>query len=230
MLLFLTGNLVAQTELPFTVIDDRVNKYAFAPQYEEFDTSIFVDKKYENGQIKRLFFFNDSLWLDSVFQYHENGQLSSSEIIDKYTPIKNVKQNVSYYMPNETLKTYYPSGNIRSEEYLSYSNDSKYFSYVNVIYLDSMETPLYDGIIDGPDTLGGIYQLPDTVGVKYCIYDSRTVVSTWRIDPYSVESPIVMEVIDHLKNKRYRKTKQLEKLIKKYNFYWINEQLIIKKK
>lgn len=224
-LLFSSPIIFSQCEMSLDVFDHDnpiYNGYFF----HAVDTASFADKSYSNGQIKRQFYLNDSLEVDSLKAFHGNGNLALFTSISGFTNIRSRGQLVK--APNYCIRTFYPSGNIRSEEYNHYL-DNKQSSVVN-IYLDSLLSPITTNIFIYGDTIRGFFPCYTNGYLEYRKYVDKELIEVWKVKGSITERPQVLEYYNVKTGERKTDKVKLGSLMKEHFFAYINNTMVIVKR
>lgn len=182
---------------------------------EKRDTTFLKQyyKSYENGQILRKNFYNDSLWLDSVHFFHYNGSVSTS-VIYSYKKKKDTSKN-EYYISDLGIKTFYENGNLRGKEYLVYTRiDNLHFHYK--CFYDLSNEPIYEEIYAFGDTVKGTFlKYEDYPKTNFQVYDNGRLIETWYISCVNEDEIKISKIVLHTQKKSLKNKLQIKKKIKK---------------
>ena len=177
---------------------------------------------------------NDSSFVTSLSRIHENKKLAFEAKIYSYTKLYNNEYHYSYYTPNELIKTYYPNGNIRSNEIYMYIDTDKLFLN-QAVFFDVKSNIVEVNTLFGEDTIRGTF-LADIINDSIRVYAkynagelqySFYAESAYRINP---KKWLIYKIVDEKTNEAYTTKKGIHKITRKLTFVYFCRHLIISDK
>jgi hypothetical protein len=193
-------------KIPVLDCDDR-RFYTFQPNQQSYDTIsnqyAYYFYKYMNEKRLEKVFFNDSLWIDSVYRYYDNGKIAFKGYLKKYN-LWETKYEGLYNLSNVYFKTYYSNEKIRSQNVLEVKENSKNLKIEQIF--DTNSNLIYSEKIYYGDTVEGSFVLDynsiknDTKCIKIALYDKMQLIEIWYIvDEKNVK---LLEVEEFQKGKK----------------------------
>jgi antitoxin component YwqK of YwqJK toxin-antitoxin module len=223
LILGMSNICVAQYKDSLMSYDCGDNRYSpISSNGPEDTTSAFFGyyfNTYENGKRLEKIYLNDSLWLDTLLRFHFDGNLAYKGVILNRTPIiDKIYRNVSYLF-DENIQSFYENGNIRSREFHGYYPEK--YKVENSLFFfkqffDTNSDLIYSEILLFNDTIEGTF-LKDWKDEyqTYVVYENGKLIEIWTIKNGNSQSPIIIEIKCHLKNKVINKSRKIKNKLKR---------------
>jgi hypothetical protein len=178
-------------------------RYDYMPvQFTEFAIKEYEDYHYKNGQILESYIYKDSVNIDSVYRYHEDGTIALKGKIMYPLPrvVKDWQTGIEYkeLSCSSYWQTYYKNGLMRSRQLYGLSKESCYsfnqfYDLDGELVYENMQ--LVGNYIKG--TVDETYytedNLKDSISILN-VYNNGKKIETWRIR--ETKNPLIVEVLN----------------------------------
>jgi hypothetical protein len=232
---FLFNGAVVFSQLKVKVIEfsNYDERYGYMPvQFTETAIKEYEYDHYKNGQILESYVYKDSVNIDSVYRYHEDGTIALKGKIMYPLPIvvKDWQTGIEYneLSCSSYCQTYYKNGLIRSRQLYGKSKESVYtfnqfYDLDGELVYENMQ--LVRNYIKGTFDITHYTEdnLKDSISI-FDVYNDGKKIETWRVK-YTKDSSVV-EVLDiylHDSKRCINRPVALRRKIKKNPLVRINE-------
>jgi len=234
-MVFLFNSAVVFSQLKVKVIEfsNYDERYGYMPvQFTETAIKEYEYDHYKNGQILESYVYKDSVNIDSVYRYHEDGTIALKGKIMYPLPIvvKDWQTGIEYneLSCSSYYQTYYKNGLIRSRQLYGKSKESVYtfnqfYDLDGELVYENMQ--LVRNYIKGTFDITHYTEdnLKDSISI-FDVYNDGKKIETWRVK-YTKDSSVV-EVLDiylHDSKRSINRPVALRRKIKKNPLVRINE-------
>ena len=215
---FCSYNVTAQITAEYSSYEVGNDLYAF-PDFNDVDTSKYVNKRYSNGQIIQRYFLNPNNKTDSMFRYFENGSIA---FYSRGLGVNKVLRHgrISFF-PNTYHETYRTGGEIRSAELLVITKNNVTSSFE--FYLEGELTYVERVILN--DTLDGFFYTQSESGLVYSLFENGINKEMWYFA--DIHNKIIVNEVQVFKKNKWVKLsrRKLAKHLRKRKFHYIDGHL-----
>tara|TARA_B100000508_G_scaffold141092_1_gene146501 strand:- start:183623 stop:184330 length:708 start_codon:yes stop_codon:yes gene_type:complete len=185
---------------------------------------------YESGELKEVFFYNETYSKDSVKRYYENGNIAFEGYCFKKTLIENNPLTESSYFLKSFEKSYYQDSSLRSVYYydINLGKTTSLFHY----YSESCEQIVYSKEWLHGLKINGLFQkfIPETKKWIFEIYRHGKLIEKWyasSINYSESQSYLVVNKVETSKSKVLTKKRKIRRHFSTIKLVRVGGQFII---
>lgn len=202
--LFFCLELFSQYEIEdsiitFGCVDKRFS--SFQTKNSPIDTNhlnkSYYYYEYKNNRRLEKLYLNDSLWIDSIHRFYENGNLAFVGYNLRYNLWETLNPAQSY--PHSICtKSYYENGKLKEYYVFDVLSNGRRMEIKRIYDIESVlffeETILYGDTINGSFTDYRVYQKNRINCNKYFVYKDGKIVEVWYINKMNDNLPFIVEI------------------------------------